>query len=351
MKKRIGILTLIFCSTLGSFVLADGVNRSGQWDRNSATAAIHSVDINAAVDSLSNIAPLADGQYMVEQLNQVENRADWPLPAREAAIYQFTQSLANFPPDAVSDDVMEYLKNYQVKTLVPHEDHPTAYMPLFNIRAAATGVENGWAMQAFAFDAQALLGSDPQKLVSGFEKASNINQRRATLEVLGAAHMAEAIAVQNAALERLAESPAMTQLLAVAVTITHDSAAVERLLLDGRGAGLSRAFATIAETLSLAEISELLAFAISRAPAGNATIAMAAWAPIVQHEPGTRDLLIASLADPELGASAALIMARQPDIQTIKILQDTASGDSIAAKRAQMALDLNRDRLIGEERP
>jgi len=41
-------------------------------------------------------------------------------------------------------------------------------------------------------------------------------------------------------------------------------------------------------------------------------------------------------------------LAQSPDIQTIKVLQDIAGGNSIAARRAQMALTMNRDRLIGE---
>ena len=57
------------------------------------------------------------------------------------------------------------------------------------------------------------------------------------------------------------------------------------------------------------------------------------------------------LADPELGASAALALAQSPDIQTIKALQDAAKGDSAAARYAQMALDLNRAGLIAEVQP
>lgn len=351
MKKQIAILTLFFFGSLSGSGIADVADRDSQWDRSSAMAAVRSVDINAAVYALSDIASLADGQYMVERLNQVGNRADWPLPAREAVIYRFTRSLASLPADAVAAGVMEHLKNYQAQTLVPHEEHPEALIPLFNIRAAASGVENSWQAQEFAFNAQSLIVSDPEKLVSEFEKTTNIIQRRATLEMLGAARLTEAMAVQNAALDRLDESPAMTQLLAVTVPATHDRGAIERLLVDGRGPGLSRAFTAIGKTLTLAEAGELLTYAIRRAPAQNATIAMAAWAAMVQHEPVIRDLLIASMADPEIGASAALVLARQPDIQTIKLLQDTARGDSIAARRAQMALDLNRDRLIAEERP
>lgn len=351
MKKRTEILTLVLSSVFSVLVMADGVTRSGEWDRHSAMTAVHSVDINAVVNSLSDISSLADGQYMVDRLIEIENRPDWPLPAREAAIYQFTRSLAKLPADAVATDIIEHLKRYQAQTLVPHQEHSSALIPLFNIRAAAAGVENSWRRLEFAFEAQSLLESDPVRLVSNFEKTTDMIQRRATLEVLGTARQADVIAIQNAALERLDESPSITQLLAATVTITRDLPAIERLLIDGSGAGLSQAFAIIGEKLSHAELNELLIFAITRAPAGNATIAMAAWAPAVQHRAGIRDLLVESLADPGLGAGAALVLARQPDIQTIKVLQDTANGDSIAARRAQMALDLNRDRLVGEKRP
>jgi hypothetical protein len=105
------------------------------------------------------------------------------------------------------------------------------------------------------------------------------------------------------------------------------------------------------QQLLLSETATLLEFAIQQAPAGNAALAIAAWWPRLRHEPETRDLLVEILADPALGASAALALAHNPDIQTIKILQDTASGDSAAAQRAQMALDINRDHLIGEVQP
>jgi hypothetical protein len=68
----------------------------------------------------------------------------------------------------------------------------------------------------------------------------------------------------------------------------------------------------------------------------------------LKHEAVIRDLLVEKLADPALGGAAALALAQSPDIQTIKILQDTANGETLEARRAQMALDINRDRLVGE---
>ena len=101
------------------------VNRtsSTQWDRGSAMAAARSVNIDRAVYEIGNISSLADGETTLARLKHIESRGDWPLPAREATLYEFTRSLAELPRTAVADEVMQYLRNYQAKTLVPQEDH------------------------------------------------------------------------------------------------------------------------------------------------------------------------------------------------------------------------------------
>ena len=87
------------------------------------------------------------------------------------------------------------------------------------------------------------------------------------------------------------------------------------------------------------------------APPVNTSLAMAAWWPRLKHDPATKMLMIGLLGDAGLGSSAVLALSMEPDIQTIKLLQDTAAGESVAAKRAQQALDLNQARLTGEARP
>jgi hypothetical protein len=351
MRKPLVFLTLFFISSVSHLAIADAQTPSTQWDRNSAMAAVQTVDIRGAVHELSNISSLADGQSTLKQLKNLENRSDWPLPAREAAIQQFTRSLAGFPRDAISPVVLQYLRNYQSQTLVPHLDHPDAFIPLFNIRATAAGVENGWLRQEFAFEAETFIETDPHALVSAYAKASNPNQRYAYIEVLNNARMDEVFAVQDVALEQLPGVPSLTPVVASTAVITKDLMAIQGLLTNGKGVGISSALKTIGQSLPAAELSELLIFAIQQAPAINATMAMAAWSPRLRHQDSIRSLLIEKLADPELGASAALALAHQPDIQTIKILQDIAAGDSAAAQRAQMALDLNRNQLIGETQP
>ena len=246
---------------------------------------------------------------------------------------------------------MQYLRGFQPRVLVEHEDHGEALVPLFNIRGAAAGVENGWQRSEFAMKAVVLIETNPAALVSGYTKSTNHNQRSGYLDALQYAETADMMAVQAIALKQLGKSPELTPLVAATTINNADISAIEQLLIHGRGAGLSSALEQLSQGLEVSEKATLLVHAIEHAPSTNAALAMAAWWPGLRHEPAVRDLMMDQLADPALGASAALALAQSPDIQTIKALQDSARYDSPAGRRAQMALDFNRSNLTGEVRP
>ena len=351
MRKHTVFFVLYFICSLAQSAIANQQSPGMQWDRNSAMAAVRSVNIDAAVYAIGGISSLSDGNNTLGKLRNLETRSDWPVPAREAAVYQFTRSLAELPRRAVATEVMQHLLNYQAQTLVPHEDHGDAYIPLFNIRGAAAGVENGWQRAEYSAEAETLLGTNPAALVSAYAKSANHNQRSAYLDTLQHADISTVWEVQSAALEQIDRASALTPVLGITTAITNDTFAIQQLLTNGGGAGLSSALVVLDQQLPHSETAALLTFAIQQAPAGNASLAIAAWWPRLRHDSRMRDLLVAILVDPALGASAALALAQSPDIQTIKMLQDTASGDSASARRAQMALDVNRAGLIGGLRP
>lgn len=350
MKNQTILISLFCLSAFAGPVIAVDATPA-QWDRGSAMAAVRSVNIDTAVNGIGSVSTLTDGRATLEKLEQLETRSDWPLPAREAALYEFTRSLAALPREAVAAEVMQHLQSYQARALVPHEDHGDTLVPLFNIRGAAAGVENGWQRAEFAIEAVNLLATNPAGLVSAYIESGNHNQRSGYLDSLQHAGISDVEMVQDAALEQLDTAAALTPLVGVTAVITTDTYAIQQLLINGRGAGLSRALRQLAERLAPAETAALLTYAIHEAAAGNASLAIAAWWPRLRHDAAIRDLLVAQLANPALGATAALALAKSPDIQTIKVLQDTAEGDSVAARRAQMALDMNRDGLAGELQP
>jgi uncharacterized protein (DUF736 family) len=345
MKNYLVFIALICFA--GSAVAAKQTSPT-TWDRSSAMAAARSVNTNIEVAEINNVSLLSDGKATVERLKQIEARTDWPIPAREAALYQFTRSLRDLPRAAVAEEVMVHLHQYQPQTLVPHEDHDNTLVPLFNIHGAAEGIENGWQRMESASGAVALLESNPDELVSEYVKTSNRNRRAGYLDSLGQADMADVEVVQATVLEKLDQAPELTPMLGVTTVRTLDMFAVQQLLIYGRGAGLSTTLKQLDQELHRSETAALLSFAIQQAPVQNASLAIAAWWPRLKHEAGIRDLLVEKLADPALGGAAALALAQSPDIQTIKILQDAADGESVGARRAQMALNINRSRLVGE---
>jgi len=300
-------------------------------------AAVRSVNIDLAVLEIGDL----------QDLEALENRNDWPLPAREAAVYKFTRSLAALSRDAVAVDVMQYLGSYQAKVLVPHEDYADAVVPLFNIRGAAAGVENGWLRIESTAEARLVLAQNPAALVEKFLESGKHNQRSGYLDALANATAPELQVVQVAALNRLGESPELTLLVATTAVLTADPYAIQRLLIDGSGVGLAQAFGSLAAQTEAAATAAMLKFAIEQAPTGNAALAIAAWWPGLRNDALTRQLMLDQLTDPALGSTVALALAQSPDIQTIRELQLIAAGDSIAAQRAQLALNINRNDLVG----
>jgi hypothetical protein len=232
--------------------------------------------------------------------------------------------------------------------LVPHEDHADASVPLFNIRAAAVGVENGWARNDSAAEALALLEINPQLLVGEFLQSDTRSKRSGFLDALQLAKPSDLQAIQTATVDQLNDSPELTPLLAATAAITADPEATRRLLIDGRGTGLATALKSLVARQNTADQAALLKLAIEQAPTDNAALAIAAWWPALRHDAATRQLLMDKLGDDALGSPAALALAQNPDIQTIRELQQIAEGDSPAAGRARLALNINRDLLTRE---
>ncbi len=351
MRKHLALISFYLVCGFAHSATSKAQGLPEYWERGNAMATVELVKIDTAVYELGNISSLADADTTITGLRDMAIRADWPLPAREAVIYQFTRSLAGLPREAVAPEVIQHLQTYQARVLVPHEDHGDAFVPLFNIRGAAAGVENGWQRAEFAYEAETLLETAPATLVSAYIESTGSNQRTAYLDVLKQARMTEIEAIQDVALKQLGEAPVLTPLLGITAVITADTFAVQQLLTHGQGAGLSSTLVQLGQQLPLSETAALLDFAIRQAPVANAALAISAWWPRLSHDTASRDLLVVLLNNPQLGASAALALAQNPDIQTLKILQDTAGGETAAAKRAQMALDFNRDQLIGEVQP
>lgn len=341
-----GIALLI--GLLSSMAAAAPGASAETWRRAEALAAARSVDTAAAAEAIFRDTLPGNGATVLQKLDALEARPDWPVPAREAALYHYTRQLAQLPRADVAAAVLNHLRSYQARTLVPHEDYAGATVPLYNITAAAAGVENTWLRREAADEARELLQKRPAALVDRYLSSNTNAQRSGYLEALGQANPAVLDAVRQTAQKRLAIAPELTPLLGATLTIDADGGALRQLLIDGRGAGLAKALRRAADGLPAEALSSMLRLAVTQAPSGNAALAIAAWWPALRRETAAQQLLLEHLGDPALGEAAALALAQAPDTAIIRALQTLAAGDSAAAARAQLALDINRTTIATE---
>ena len=99
MRKILFITGLLCGATLQAQPAAPG---SEYWQRDTALNAVGAAPIEQAARALGDATTLADATATLDRLQELEARIDWPLPAREAAVYLFTRSLARLPRDAVA---------------------------------------------------------------------------------------------------------------------------------------------------------------------------------------------------------------------------------------------------------
>jgi len=312
------------------------------WDVQEARQAAAQVDALAAAKPLFRLARAGRTDELLAALEALADRADWPEPAREQALHLFALGLADLPPGTVSRKVTGWLLAYSPRTLVPHEDHPQAAVPLYRIGAAAAGSLNAWARQSAAAEADHLLEESPDAWLAVFLAADPVRQR-GFLDALDSARTEPLRRLSDQALLRLPGEPAVTPVVARAGLLLADPALLQTAVSRGGGPGLAPALRSAARHLDEAERTDLLIDAVRRAPAANASLAIAELAPGLLRQPEVAELLFERLADRAIGAAAALALAKSKDPRILERLDHLArDGGGLAAHRAAIATEAAR---------
>jgi hypothetical protein len=320
---------------------------AASWDRASAARALADVDIEPVVDQLHQFTLTGADSLLLESLEAVRLRPDWPEPARDLAILQYTRTLAALPADSVPPSVIAYLRAYPAMTLVPHEDHPSGRVPLFNIRAAAAGLEHRWLREEALLEGQALLRSNPRALADAFTLEVEPAVHAGYLQALEQATPGQLASLSAATRSRLEDTPELTPLAGRAALLLRDRQALETTLRHGEGDAVHRLLQDAASVLSRDDRLELLQSTLGSQRRDNASLAIAALYPALAGHPIADEALVARLGDPTLGAGAALALAQSPSLATRQALEALAvTSDRPASRRARMALQLLDERLL-----
>lgn len=291
------------------------------------------------LEPLFRLARSGKTNELLRQLHSVANDSNLPLPAREKILFQFAVGLEDLAIDAVDPAVLAFLLGYDSRTLIPHEDHRQYGVPLYNVRAAATGVAQSWERQAAAAEAMTLLNRGTEVWLKTYFSI-NETQRTGFEDTLTSLSQAQLRRLADDAVSLLPYSPEITPIIAECAALLADAGLFGELILHGDGPEIAATLRKAA-VLGTSERFTLLHRAILNAPATNASLAIAQLAPELLHRRDAENLLFALLGNAELGAAAALILSRSGNPAILARLAEIGKQtEGLRSNRARLAASL-----------
>jgi hypothetical protein len=342
-------LALLFALCLADASAAEVEFPAPNWSETAAGTAVAEADMVPVLGPLFERARRGEDAELLGELKSLAANDELSLPARERALYEFAQGLAELTPGAVGPEVIDFLADYQPRTLVPHTDNARVGTPLFNVRAATAGSLNAWQRQAGYEAAVALFAQaddhSASRYLEDLEHASP-PRRQGLLDALPSApeSLLSAIAGQASSASGRGE---LNVAAARSALLLGDTGSFTRILAAGRGPDLALLLRDAGARLDEPARIELLFELLQSATPSNAALAIGTLAPGLLHRPEIAARMAVLVADPHLGAAAALAMARSDSADTRARLRALAAGEGTTAQRAALALDLGGSRQGG----
>jgi hypothetical protein len=344
MKTRFLVVLATLTSLLISGpVLAQVRFTQPNWDRGMAFEVIENADPQGLLARLFRLAREGDSAALIDALSGIVEDRDLPDPVTDYVLFTFTVGLDDLEAGVVSPEVLRYLSAYWPRTLVPHEESADVGVPLFNVRAAVAGLRNAWERQRAGDEAVSLDGASPETWIDRFLAASPIG-RRGFLDAMADVSPRRLHALGEAAAARLPDHPELTLPVALAGAWSDDLDLVWRAIREGSVDDLPAVFRTIAEELDVLDCVKLLLRSLGLDSNARKALAIALLGPLSLDQEKAQDALFGTLASPELGAGAALVLSASSNPRVQERLNDLArTQDSLAGQRARLAVNLRQD--------
>ena len=304
-------------------------------------------------DQLYRLLEAGDDNGSLNLIREIEHRGDWPAPARERVIFEYVSSLRLETPQAVGIEVIEYLRSYQSTVFIPHEDHATSSVPMFNIKGAAAGVVNAWSRQESAFLGAAQISANPEALVQTYLAEQNLPRRQGLVDSLSTATAAQLKAISISAMNAISENPELVALAGQAALLSSNLDTLEQLAERARGPHMNSLLRRSAEQFDAAQNTRLLRAALRNPSHEIGALAIAQLSPALTGHAPTEELLLRTLSDSNLGASAALALAMNPSPRVLQSLERMADskGNEVSVSRARLALQIHASRFRSKAQP
>ncbi len=308
------ISALIGCFLLVNIPASSAIADSGEentawtgpnWDRDLALQAAARFDTSHEAEELLELVRNPAGAAALEALQQIDSRTDWPGPAREATLLQFTNKLRALAPFSIDSEVLDFLISHENQVLVAHEELPTVAVPLFPIRAAAMGLVHQWTRQQARSDAKELAASDPRQLVSLYAASKDPNIRAGIEDAADDVDRLTVKALLEIGMPLLASKPELTGLMGALALKTGDLNVMSRVLSQGAGAALVEVSRQASRRLSGADLDQLMLATIDQAPAATTALLAAEMARQGKDKRDGGNQLLEESERPEFGVTEA----------------------------------------------
>lgn len=280
-------------------------------------------------------------QSLLSALQALTARTDLSWPVKEAAIDTFVSGLYTLRRDQLPPSALAFLKSWQGHTLVAHAEHGEFGTPLYSIAARTQGAENRWRHDAAQASSAAALTRGSADFIEAWRASTDPASQAGTLDALDHADVGSLRALL-AVIAQTTERAELRSIRLRAARALGDRGVLQALLLEA-GAELKPLLLALADALPTADTIALAEALISTAPASTSALAIALWSPHWLGNGRAERLLFDLLGNPQLGASAALALARIASPGARWRLQAITAQPGRAANKqaAQLALRLS----------
>lgn len=332
-------LASLFCLFAAiDLVAAETLMNEPGWERSRAMQSIDREAARATLKPLYELARAGDNAKLLDALSAITLDAGIEAPMQDYLVYRFTLGLSDMDANAVNATVIGFLANYPARTLVAHDDRPGMGVPLFNVRAAAHGINNSWDRQMGAAVAESLVGESPDRFITSYLQATPAG-RRGFIDTLEFASSEQLEKLGASALPRITEHPELTLVAAQVAINSGNLELLQTTVTLGGGPDIARVLKTASLNLNTAEAAELLEYTLQLDSASKAALAIAQLAPSRLDDTAVREMMFNTLSDRELGAAAALVLGVSDDPAIKTRLSEIAQGhDGLKAQRAALAI-------------
>jgi hypothetical protein len=312
------------------------------WDRSMAIEVVSDTDTRATLAPLFRLAREHDDASLLEALSAIRADQSLPDPAADYLLFSFAIGLSDLDAGTVGPEILRFLDSYQVRTRVPHDENPDAGVPLFNVRAATSGVQTAWERQQAASQALGLDDDRPETWIDRYLAASPAG-RRGFLEALADLTPEQLQVVGDTAAGRLEQNPELTLVVALAGAGAADSDLIWRSIEQGQPGDLPAVLRAAASQLDTMECAALLIRILGLDSTTAKALGIALLGPASISEAKSQDALFSALESRELGAGAALVLSASSDSQVQQRLNDIAQQqEGLAGQRANLAINLRK---------